>query len=44
MNEETIRIFTKAESDIPISAINTLLIEHFKNGWRERDIRMEILD
>ena len=26
MNEETIRIFTKAESDIPISAINTLLL------------------
>ena len=35
MNEETIRIFTKAESDIPISAINTLLIEHFKK-WMER--------
>lgn len=34
MNEETIRIFTKAEGDIPISAINTLLIEHFKK-WDE---------
>lgn len=35
MNEETIRIFTKAEGDIPISAINTLLIEHLKK-WIER--------
>lgn len=35
MNEETIRIFTKAEGDIPISAINTLLIEHFKK-WMSR--------
>ena len=35
MNEETIRIFTKAESDIPITAINTLLNEHFKK-WMER--------
>ena len=30
MNEETIRIFTLAEGDIPIPALNTLLIEHFK--------------
>lgn len=30
MNEETIRVFTNAEGDIPIPAINTLLIEHFK--------------
>ncbi len=32
MNEETIRIFTLAEGDIPIPAINTLMIEHF-NKW-----------
>lgn len=30
MNEETIRIFTIAEKDVPIPAINTILIEHFK--------------
>lgn len=30
MNEETIRIFSNAEGDVPIPAINTLLIEHFK--------------
>ncbi len=35
MNEETIRIFVKAEGDVPISAINTLLIEHFKK-WMGR--------
>ena len=30
MNEETVRVFTNAEGDVPIPAINTLLVEHFK--------------
>jgi len=30
MNEETIRVFTNAEGDVPIPAINTILIEHFR--------------
>lgn len=30
MNEETIRLFTLSEGDIPIPALNTLIIEHFK--------------
>lgn len=35
MNEETIRIFTIAEGDVPIPAINTIMIEHFKK-WMMR--------
>lgn len=35
MNQETIRIFANAEGDVPIPAINTLLIEHFKK-WMIR--------
>lgn len=30
MNEETIRLFTLSEGDVPIPALNTLMIEHFK--------------
>lgn len=29
MNEETVRVFINAEGDVPIPAINTLLVEHF---------------
>ena len=36
MNEETIRVFTNAEGDIPIPAINTLLIEHFKKWMTKK--------
>lgn len=36
MNEETIRIFTLAEGDIPIPAINTLMIEHFKKWMTKK--------
>ena len=38
MNEETIRIFTLAEGDIPIPAINTLMIEHFKNDVQDMSV------
>ena len=30
MNEETVRVFANSEGDVPIPAINTLLVEHFK--------------
>ena len=36
MNEETVRVFTNAEGDIPIQAINTLLIEHFKKWMTKK--------
>lgn len=36
MNEETIRIFTIAEGDVPIPAINTLMIEHFKKWMTKK--------
>ena len=36
MNEETIRVFSNAEGDIPIPAINTLLIEHFKKWMTKK--------
>lgn len=36
MNEETIRVFSNAEGDVPIPAINTLLIEHFKKWMTKK--------
>lgn len=30
MNEETLRLFIKSEGDLPIAAINTSVVEHFK--------------
>lgn len=36
MNKETIRVFTNAEGDIPIPAINTLLVEHFKKWMAKK--------
>lgn len=36
MNEDTVRVFTNAEGDIPIHAINTLLIEHFKKWMTKK--------
>ena len=47
MNEESIRIFANAEGDVPIPAINTLLIEHFKkwmtkNGYANGNIGLRL--
>lgn len=36
MNEDTVRVFTNAEGDIPIQTINTLLIEHFKKWMTKK--------
>lgn len=36
MNEETVRIFTIAEGDVPIPAINTLMVEHFKKWMAKK--------
>lgn len=36
MNEESIRIFTNAEGDVPIPAINTIIIEHFKKWMMKK--------
>jgi len=47
MNEETIRVFTNAEGDVPIPAINTILIEHFrkwmvKKGYANGNIGLRL--
>lgn len=36
MNEDTIRLFIKAEGDIPIPAINTIMVEHFKKWMTKK--------
>lgn len=35
MNEDSIKVFLKAEGDIPIPAINAIMVEHFKK-WMVR--------